>query len=217
MFGLKKITAEDDLAYVMNAVSTIRRELNGSVPLIGFSGSPWTLATYMVEGGSSKDFARVKAMAYDQPQLMHQLLSLLPGNMPPMLVTQHIPAVFSRSFANRLNGALPLEIKEAEHGDKIEQGHVYIAPGDQHLTLARKGSELILHLRDDGLAEIVDEACDHRVFDDVDVLAQLGIELEPELSLVVERDLDHLPDRVEAAPVVLDARRDPQDRGDREG
>ena len=63
----------------MRAVSTIRRELNGSVPLIGFSGSPWTLATYMVEGGSSKDFARVKSMAYDKPALMHDLLVFTGG------------------------------------------------------------------------------------------------------------------------------------------
>ena len=75
--GLKKIRAADDLSYVMNAVKTIRRELNGRVPLIGFSGSPWTLATYMVEGGSSKDFRHVKTMAYDQPELMHALLDLL--------------------------------------------------------------------------------------------------------------------------------------------
>ncbi|MCB1843593.1 MAG: uroporphyrinogen decarboxylase, partial [Halioglobus sp.] len=75
--GLNSIRAEDDLAYVMRAVSTIRRELGGSVPLIGFSGSPWTLATYMVEGGSSRDFANVKRMAYDQPELMHALLGLL--------------------------------------------------------------------------------------------------------------------------------------------
>jgi len=75
--SLNSFVADDDLGYVMSAVSTIRRELNGQVPLIGFSGSPWTLATYMVEGGSSKDFARAKSMAYDQPELMHQLLSLL--------------------------------------------------------------------------------------------------------------------------------------------
>ena len=68
---------ESDLGYVMKAVSTIRRELNGSVPLIGFSGSPWTLATYMVEGGSSKDFRHLKAMIYDQPELAHQLLDKL--------------------------------------------------------------------------------------------------------------------------------------------
>jgi uroporphyrinogen decarboxylase len=61
----------------MDAVSTIRRELNGRVPLIGFSGSPWTLATYMVEGGSSKDFRKTKAMLYDNPQAMHLLLDKL--------------------------------------------------------------------------------------------------------------------------------------------
>lgn len=68
---------EQDLGYVMNAVRTIRRELNGRVPLIGFSGSPWTLATYMVEGGGSKDFRRAKTMAFDQPQVMHALLDKL--------------------------------------------------------------------------------------------------------------------------------------------
>ena len=66
-----------DLSYVTKAVSTIRRELNGRVPLIGFSGSPWTLATYMVEGGSSKDFRKVKAMMYNQPEVLHQLLDKL--------------------------------------------------------------------------------------------------------------------------------------------
>lgn len=86
--ALNDIKAEDDLGYVMNAVRTIRRELNGSVPLIGFSGSPWTLATYMVEGGGSKDHARVKAMAYDQPELMHSLLSLLADAVADYLCAQ---------------------------------------------------------------------------------------------------------------------------------
>ncbi|GAB2789122.1 uroporphyrinogen decarboxylase [Halomonas shantousis] len=75
--ALKAPDAERDLDYVMNAVSTIRRELNGRVPLIGFSGSPWTLATYMVEGGSSKDFRHVKSMLYGNPDSMHQLLDVL--------------------------------------------------------------------------------------------------------------------------------------------
>lgn len=68
---------EDDLGYVMDAVRTIRRELNGSVPLIGFSGSPWTLATYMIEGAGSKDFAKSKGMMFDQPAVLHKLLGLL--------------------------------------------------------------------------------------------------------------------------------------------
>jgi uroporphyrinogen decarboxylase len=67
----------DELGYVMNAVSTIRRELNGRVPLIGFTGSPWTLATYMIEGGSSRDFRHSKAMLYSNPELMHALLDQL--------------------------------------------------------------------------------------------------------------------------------------------
>ncbi|GMG85894.1 uroporphyrinogen decarboxylase [Biformimicrobium ophioploci] len=75
--ALPALNTERDLDYVVKAVSTIRRELNGRVPLIGFSGSPWTLATYMVEGGSSKDFRRAKAMAYDQPEVMHKLLTKL--------------------------------------------------------------------------------------------------------------------------------------------
>lgn len=61
----------------MNAVRTIRRELKGEVPLIGFSGSPWTLATYMVEGGSSKAFTVIKKMMYAEPQALHTLLDKL--------------------------------------------------------------------------------------------------------------------------------------------
>lgn len=66
---------ESELAYVMNAVRLIKKTLQGSVPLIGFSGSPWTLATYMVEGGGSKNFQLIKSLMYNQPKLMHQLLS----------------------------------------------------------------------------------------------------------------------------------------------
>ncbi|MEL7044979.1 MAG: uroporphyrinogen decarboxylase [Pseudomonadota bacterium] len=86
--GLNKIKADDDLSYVMNAVRTIRSALGGSVPLIGFSGSPWTLATYMVEGGSSKDFANVKTMAYDQPEVMHELLTVLADAVADYLTAQ---------------------------------------------------------------------------------------------------------------------------------
>jgi uroporphyrinogen decarboxylase len=65
-----------DLQYVYDAVTQIRTELDGRVPLIGFSGSPWTLACYMVEGGGSDDFRRVKSMLYDRPDLMHRILSI---------------------------------------------------------------------------------------------------------------------------------------------
>ena len=67
----------DALDYVMNAVSTIRRELNGRVPLIGFSGSPWTLATYMIEGGGSKEYRYAKGLMYSDPGALHALLEKL--------------------------------------------------------------------------------------------------------------------------------------------
>ena len=68
---------ESDLGYVMDAVRLIRKELDGDVPLIGFSGSPWTMATYMVEGGPTKEFGLVKGLMYDDPGSMHHLLGVL--------------------------------------------------------------------------------------------------------------------------------------------
>jgi uroporphyrinogen decarboxylase len=79
---------EDDLGYVMDAVRTIRRELDGRVPLIGFSGSPWTLATYMVEGGGTKNFAKVKGMMFDRPDLMHALLGKVAESVTAYLNAQ---------------------------------------------------------------------------------------------------------------------------------
>ena len=67
---------EAELGYVMDAVRLIRRELDGRVPLIGFSGSPWTLATYMVEGGSTKNFSIIKGMLYNEPAMLHRLLGI---------------------------------------------------------------------------------------------------------------------------------------------
>ncbi len=77
-----------ELRYVMDAVSLIRKELHGSVPLIGFSGSPWTLACYMVEGGGSDNFARVKSLALNEPKLMHQLLEVVTDSVIAYLTAQ---------------------------------------------------------------------------------------------------------------------------------
>lgn len=66
----------DSLQYVFDAVTQIRTELDGSVPLIGFSGSPWTLACYMVEGSGSDDHRTVKTMLYNRPDLMHHILEI---------------------------------------------------------------------------------------------------------------------------------------------
>ncbi|WP_020209851.1 uroporphyrinogen decarboxylase [Gilvimarinus chinensis] len=86
--SLKVIDPKSDLPYVIDAVSLIRRELNGRVPLIGFSGSPWTLATYMIEGGSSRDFRRAKQMLYNSPEVMHRLLDTLAQSVTVYLNAQ---------------------------------------------------------------------------------------------------------------------------------
>ncbi|MBT8149124.1 MAG: uroporphyrinogen decarboxylase, partial [Gammaproteobacteria bacterium] len=77
-----------ELGYVFDAVALIRRELNGQVPLIGFTGSPWTLATYMVEGQSTREFKKIKSMLYQQPQVLHELLGKLANVVTDYLVAQ---------------------------------------------------------------------------------------------------------------------------------
>ncbi|GAB7126035.1 uroporphyrinogen decarboxylase [Silvimonas sp. JCM 19000] len=77
--AIKALTVPDvgaELGYVFNAVSSIRKALDGRVPLIGFSGSPFTLACYMIEGGGSDTFSRVKTMLYDRPELLHHILDV---------------------------------------------------------------------------------------------------------------------------------------------
>jgi len=87
-----------ELRYVMDAVRLIRRELAGRVPLIGFSGSPWTLACYMIEGGGSDNFSRIKAMMLNEPALLHRLLAI---------VTDAVIAYLS---AQRAAGAQALQV-----------------------------------------------------------------------------------------------------------
>jgi len=74
---LKTIDPTKNLKYVLDAVSLTKRELDGRVPLIGFAGSPWTLMTYMVEGGGSKSFSEIKKFVYNQPKAAHLLLDKL--------------------------------------------------------------------------------------------------------------------------------------------
>lgn len=104
--ALKVIHPQADLPYVVDAVKTIRKELNGRVPLIGFSGSPWTLATYMIEGGSSRDFRRAKEMLYNEPQLMHQLLDVLAKSVVAYLNGQILAGAQAVQIFDTWGGAL---------------------------------------------------------------------------------------------------------------
>ena len=125
---------EGELRYVMDAVRTIRRELDGGVPLIGFSGSPWTLACYMVEGGGSKDWGRVKALALNEPAAMHRLLGVVTDAVVAYLSAQRAagaqvlqvfdtwggtlsPAMY-REFSLRYLQRIALELERGESADR---------------------------------------------------------------------------------------------------
>ncbi len=79
---------EAELRYVMDAVRLIRRTLANRIPLIGFAGSPWTLATYMVEGSSTKTYSKVKGMLYNEPQLLHRMLGTVARSVTGYLNAQ---------------------------------------------------------------------------------------------------------------------------------
>ena len=97
---------EGELRYVMDAVRLIRRTLDGRVPLIGFSGSPWTLACYMIEGGGSDNFARIKAMAYEQPDQLHRLLEVITRAVIAYLDAQRLPGAQALQVFDTWGGVL---------------------------------------------------------------------------------------------------------------
>lgn len=94
------------LRYVMDALALTRRELAGSVPLIGFSGSPWTLATYMIEGGSSKSFSRAKRLLYEEPKAAHVLLGKLSDTIVDYLNAQIASGAQAIQIFDTWGGAL---------------------------------------------------------------------------------------------------------------
>ncbi|WP_416306533.1 uroporphyrinogen decarboxylase [Neptunicella sp. SCSIO 80796] len=121
-----------ELQYVMNAVSTIRKNLQGQVPLIGFSGSPWTLATYMVEGGSSKAFTKIKKMAFGEPQTLHLLLDKLADSVIAYLNAQIAAGAQSVMVFDTWGGVLsPAAYKEfsLQYMHKIVDGLTREAEG----------------------------------------------------------------------------------------
>lgn len=97
---------ETELRYVMDAVRLISRELDGRVPLIGFAGSPWTIGTYMIEGGSSKEFSLAKAMLYENPAALHRLLGILADSITLYLNAQITAGVQAVMIFDSWGGAL---------------------------------------------------------------------------------------------------------------
>lgn len=175
---LEVINTAVDLTYVTDAVSMIRQELNGRVPLIGFSGSPWTLATYMIEGQSSRDFTRAKTMLYTQPELLHQLLEKLALSVIDYLNAQILAGAQVVQIFDTWGGALShsayLEFS-LTYMAKIVDGLIKQADGrDVPVILFTKGGGLWLEAMADtgcdclGLDWTIDiGAAHHRVGDKV--------------------------------------------------
>ncbi|WP_461537730.1 uroporphyrinogen decarboxylase [Spongorhabdus nitratireducens] len=123
---------EDELKYVIDAVRVIRHELNGRVPLIGFSGSPWTLATYMVEGSSTKDFRKIKGMMYSQPEVLHALLDKLADSVISYLNAQIAAGAQAVQIFDTWGGVLTPEAYQAfslHYMQKIVKGLVRESEG----------------------------------------------------------------------------------------
>ena len=107
--NLQRPDVEQKLGYVFEAVRTIRRELNGSVPLIGFAGSPWTVATYMVEGRSSRDFATIKGLAAEDPAALAMLLDTVAETTTDYLNAQIAAGAQAIMIFDTWGGALETE------------------------------------------------------------------------------------------------------------
>ena len=115
---LPVLDVNDSLDYVMRAVTSIRKALNGQVPLFGFSGSPWTLATYMIEGGSSKDYRYTKGFLYSNPEFLHQLLDKLATSVIDYLDAQVVAGAQILQIFDSWGGALG-------HRQFIDFSHAY--------------------------------------------------------------------------------------------
>jgi len=155
--ALKVTKAESDLPYVLDAVKLIRNELSGSVPLIGFSGSPWTIATYMVEGGSSKEFAHIKSMLMNTPETMHQMLDILADSVTDYLNAQIRAGVQAVQIFDTWGGALSAHAYETfslNYMKKIVSGLLREHDGRQ--------VPVILFTKNGGhwLEQIVESGCD---------------------------------------------------------
>ena len=79
-------------------------------------------------------------------EALRDVFARLPGNLPPIVMTQHMPATFTPSFAARLDSLSPITVAEARQGQRLLPGHAYLAPGNQHLHIARSGTEFIARL-----------------------------------------------------------------------
>lgn len=162
---------EGELRYVMNAVRTIRGALGSRLPLIGFAGSPWTLATYMVEGRGGHDFARIKALAYEQPEALDLLTAKLAKSVTQYLLAQIAAGADAVMVFDTWGGVLAPHLyrrHSLEPMRAIVAGIKAVAPDVPVVLFTKNGGQY--------LAEMADTGCD-----------ALGVDWTTDLAVARER------------------------------
>ncbi len=147
------IDVNDDLSYVFDAVSTIKTALNNRVPLIGFSGSPWTLVTYMIEGGSSKTFANTKKMLFNEPKALHLLLDKLADSVIVYLNQQILSGADSVMVFDTWGGVLSKQNYldfSLNYMAKIVKGVKAQHPNTPITLFSKNGGKHLTHIADTG-------------------------------------------------------------------
>ncbi|SFV84925.1 Uroporphyrinogen III decarboxylase [hydrothermal vent metagenome] len=143
----------NDLTYVFDGVSTIKKALNNRVPLIGFSGSPWTLATYMIEGGSSKTFANTKKMLFNDPQALHLLLDKLADSVIKYLNQQVLSGADSLMIFDTWGGVLSKQNYldfSLDYMAKIVKGIKAQHPNTPITLFSKNGGKHLTHIANTG-------------------------------------------------------------------
>lgn len=155
--ALPELDVSSDLGYVMQAIRLIRRELDGKVPLIGFSGSPWTLAAYMIEGGGSKDFRRAKGLLHEQPKKAHNLLGKIATAVSDYLKAQSESGAQALMIFDTWGGILStsdyIEFSAAYMNTVVESLKTAASSCDIPITVFTKGGG-------NWLERIADTGCD---------------------------------------------------------
>ncbi len=142
---------ESKLTYVADAVRMIKKELNGEIPLIGFSGSPFTLATYMIEGKPTRNFKFIKQLMYTEPHLLHQLLDMLTQAVSRYLAMQLKAGVDAVQVFDTWGGIIPPHLYQEFSGNYLKKIVTELKKFHRPVTLFSKGGlELILQLKDSG-------------------------------------------------------------------
>ncbi len=148
---------EQELGYVMDAIRLVRRELDGRLPLIGFSGSPWTLATYMVEGRGSREFRAAKGLLYEQPEVMHRLLAHMAEAVTAYLNAQIAAGAQAVMIFDTWGGALS---SEAYREFSLQYMHRIVASLSREAEGRRVPVVLFTKGGGQWLESIADSGCD---------------------------------------------------------